>query len=538
MTSFHDWAPVHRRRGAWFEHVAAYSMAALLVFAAFAVSALLLRAWSDAPRFMFFVPATMIVAWRFGVGPGIFASLLSLALIDWFLVPPIHSLKTPDARTTLDIAAFALLSLTIIVAAEALRRAAQLAQQRALERDVLTTNVSNLLDVTTALSDANTVADVAAVVLQDGVSAVGAERCMLFRVDGEHIELLGARGYSPEVETRLRTLSQHADIPIMDALRTGRPVWLDSPEAYRKRFPWAFEQFGSMSGTDVVGAMRLAHGDEVVGAMSLSFHRRENTEAARRAASLLIGYATAGALHRAIGYDAEREARREAETLAKAREDVLRIVAHDLRNPLSLISSSAELMLESGTEPAERTKVHDVFQRAVKQMNRLIADLLDTERLRSGRLSLDLKKLPVAEIIREADETFRPLAEQRHIKFNTEAPREPRAVNVDPVRISQVLGNLIGNALKFTPSGGSVDVRANDAGDIELFEVSDTGEGIAADDLPHVFEGWQAHKGDTRGVGLGLGLAKALVEAHGGSMSVKSTLGKGSTFSFTIPATT
>jgi len=234
-------------------------------------------------------------------------------------------------------------------------------------------------------------------------------------------------------------------------------------------------------------------------------------------------------------YNDERERRRVAELMAQAREEVLRVVAHDLRNPLNVIVSSADMLLQ---ERLDRTKVQElmaVVLRAGKQMNRLIADLLDAVRLQAGKFTLDLENVPVKAIVEQTEETFRPLAANRDIQLVAVPPTDDVAVRADPLRVSQIIDNLVGNALKFTPAHGVVTLRASPNGHNVAFHVSDTGPGIAPADVEHLFDNfWQAHN-DHRGVGLGLPIAKGMVEAHGGMIWCDTQPGKGATFSFTLP---
>jgi signal transduction histidine kinase len=238
----------------------------------------------------------------------------------------------------------------------------------------------------------------------------------------------------------------------------------------------------------------------------------------------------------ARSYDAEREKRRDAEILAHAREEVLGLVAHDLRNPLDLIITTDHLLFEEKLEPARQRELLEVALRAGKQMNRLIGDLLDTVRLQSGKLSLDLEDVAVAVIFRQAAESFRPAAEERGVRFDTIPPGDGIVVRADPQRVSQLIGNIVGNAIKFTPAQGRVRLEAARDGDRVVVKVTDTGPGIPADDIPHLFDNfWQARSNDHRGVGLGLAIAKGVVEAHGGRIWCESTVGVGSTFFFTLP---
>ncbi|HMI46273.1 MAG TPA: ATP-binding protein [Gemmatimonadaceae bacterium] len=234
-------------------------------------------------------------------------------------------------------------------------------------------------------------------------------------------------------------------------------------------------------------------------------------------------------------YDAEREKRHDAELLANAREDVLGLVAHDLRNPLNLITTTTELLRQDDLGRDRQRELLDVAERAGRQMNRLIGDLLDTVRLQAGKFSLDLEDVPVAAIFRQTEESYRPAAEKRGVHFEEMLPGDS-VVRADPLRVSQLVGNVVGNAIKFTPAKGSVKLEATPDGDKIVFRVTDTGPGIPADDMPHLFDNfWQARTNDHRGVGLGLAIAKGVVEAHGGTIWCESKVGQGSTFFFTLP---
>jgi signal transduction histidine kinase len=389
--------------------------------------------------------------------------------------------------------------------------------------------------VTTALSEARSVDDVTAVVLGKGLTAVQAARGTLVYAEGEQAKVLGTRGYDGVLLSLVHALTRDSDVPIMHALRTGAPIWLASAEESRRLYPWAFERIGTVSETQAYVALPLVHLDETVGALSLTFDGPFAFGAADRTFTLLLAQATAAALHRASSYDSELERRRQAELLARVRADVLGIVAHDLRNPLNLIGMTTQFLLDQNPSDGKRVKMLDTTMRATKQMNRLIADLLDTVRLQAGRLSLDVEDVSTDGILRQAEETFRPMAESRHIQLVIARPGDDITVRADALRISQVLGNLLGNALKFTPESGIVTLRAFLDDSSAVFQVVDTGPGISSADLPHLFEDFWQVRSDRRGVGLGLAIAKGLVEAHGGTIEVTSTVGVGSTFSFSLP---
>jgi signal transduction histidine kinase len=235
-------------------------------------------------------------------------------------------------------------------------------------------------------------------------------------------------------------------------------------------------------------------------------------------------------------YDAEREKRHDAELLAHAREEVLGVVAHDLRNPLNLIITSTSLLMEENLDQARRKELLEVALRGGRQMNRLIGDLLDTVRIHAGKLALELEDVEVSTILHQAQDTFGPLAQKRGIHLEVVPPEDGMAVRADPLRVSQIVGNIVGNALKFTPENGSVTLTTSPNGKEVAIHVSDNGPGISPGDVAHLFENfWQARRNDHRGVGLGLAIAKAVVEAHGGKIWCESAVGHGSTFSFTLP---
>jgi signal transduction histidine kinase len=228
----------------------------------------------------------------------------------------------------------------------------------------------------------------------------------------------------------------------------------------------------------------------------------------------------------------------EAQQATRARDEILAVVAHDLRNPLNTVMMAAGLMLENSSpdRPQERRQV-EIVRRAADRMNRMIQDLLDVKRMESGRLWLDTRPESVTGMIADTIEMLRPLAEGSSIRIETHIMPDLPQVTADATRISQVLSNLVGNAVKFTPRGGMITISAEPAEGEVRFSVIDTGPGIPAEQLPHIFgRFWQAKASDRRGIGLGLAIAKGIVEAHGGRIWVESSVGLGSTFYFTLPA--
>jgi len=223
-----------------------------------------------------------------------------------------------------------------------------------------------------------------------------------------------------------------------------------------------------------------------------------------------------------------------------ARDQVLAVVSHDLRNPLSAVTmctSALRNALPPGTEAAE--SLLGTIHESTDLMQRIIQDLLDVASIDAGRLSLDRHTQRVEPILERAVEVFRPLADEHGVTLAYEpgASRTPE-VRIDAERVLQVLSNLIGNACKFTPRGGEVRLAAVGENGAATISVSDTGSGIDPEHLARVFDRfWHtAERQAVRSTGLGLAIAKGIVEAHGGQISVESTQGIGSKFFFTVPA--
>jgi len=217
--------------------------------------------------------------------------------------------------------------------------------------------------------------------------------------------------------------------------------------------------------------------------------------------------------------------------------EVLAIVSHDLRTPLSTIALGTTLLEDASQPDADRTHVIEMIKRAADRMERLIKDLQEVGRLDAGRtLRVDTRSVDLAALLGEACEALHVQAGAKLLVVACDLPAPPLAVRADPDRICQVLGNLIGNAIKFTPRGGRITLAARRDGSEVRVSVTDEGPGIPAEDLSRVFEPyWQAPGTARLGAGIGLKIAKGLVEAHGGRIWVESKVGVGTTFSFTLP---
>jgi signal transduction histidine kinase len=197
---------------------------------------------------------------------------------------------------------------------------------------------------------------------------------------------------------------------------------------------------------------------------------------------------------------------------------------------------AAELLRDQHRDAAA-ARFLDMITAAAKQGDPLIRDLVDVARIESGRFTINSVREPLVAVLNAATQQFTQLATNAGLTLTCDfAHAADTAVMIDYPRFAQLLSNLIENAIKFTPPGGSVRVSAVVKQGMSIISVQDTGIGISEEELPHVFERfWQANRHHRAGAGLGLAIAKGIVEAHGGQLSVDSTEGIGSTFSFTLP---
>ena len=253
------------------------------------------------------------------------------------------------------------------------------------------------------------------------------------------------------------------------------------------------------------------------------------------AVALGVGLTVLSSRKLAGHYARERAATEAARRATAVRDELVAIVSHDLRNPLATITMGANLLGESEDRPRVRKHIAAIAGAAAR-MQHLIDQLLDVAKLEHGMIGLTIERCELASLFDSVASLFQVRAIEDQVELTATA--EPGAlVMADRERILQVLSNLVANALKFTPHGGKIAVTGRRDGDRIRFEVSDTGPGIPGDQLARVFERyWQARSSPRGSLGLGLYICKQLVTAHRGEIGVRSKLGDGTTFWFTLPA--
>jgi PAS domain S-box-containing protein len=361
--------------------------------------------------------------------------------------------------------------------------------------------------------------------------------CIVDLIEGE--QLLRRVAVAPGRDVEAGSLDgSPAFAPTGDSLvarvmRSGQPFVFSPAEAGAAvgALDLATAHLWSRTGWRACLIVPLVARNHTVGAVTLvSFGRGYGKD--DLAVAQELGHRVALAVDNAHLYD-------EARAAVRVRDDVLAIVSHDLRNPLSTILTSTGRLLDLAVTsdgallraPLERC------QRAARRMTHMISDLVDAASLETGTLSLDRHDSELGRVISDAIDLLQPLAEARKLRLSCQLSDGSQNAYCDRERIVQVLSNLVGNAIKFTPADGNVRIVCERWGDMARIAVSDDGPGIPGEQIPRIFDRYwhQAQRESRQGAGLGLYIAKGIVENHGGRIWVDSTLGLGSTFYFTLP---
>jgi len=235
----------------------------------------------------------------------------------------------------------------------------------------------------------------------------------------------------------------------------------------------------------------------------------------------------------------EQVAREGAESANRAKDTFLAVLSHELRTPLSIIMGWVSILRSKKCSEADLAEALNVIQRSTDAQVRIISDILDVSRIISGKMTMDIRPCDLAAVIEAGVDSTRPAAEARGITLDIDLHPSARHASCDATRMQQVIWNLVSNAIKFTPKGGRVSVKLfRDRSELHI-EVSDTGEGIDPEFMPHIFDRFRQADGSSRrkagGLGLGLSIVKHIVEAHGGVIEVRSVVGRGATFIVRLP---
>jgi PAS domain S-box-containing protein len=401
-------------------------------------------------------------------------------------------------------------------------------------------HAARLQVITSALSQALTPGDVARVLLSVTLGGMGATAGAVYRqlADGS-LESLHDVGYPESYARQLRTVPSGAKNPALEAVRTGRELWFRSTADLAAKYPEIVAMRPWESDHAIAMLPMWVHG-QAVGALVLSYPDPRICGPDELQFLQMLAQQCGQALERARLYEVAEAERQRAEQASRLKDEFLGVLSHELRTPLTAILGWTQILRTRKLPPEKRERALETIERNARAQAQLVEDLLDVNRIVSGRLRLDVRPTHLEKVIENALDVVRPAAEARSIHLQTHLEPQAEPLLGDPDRLQQVVWNLLSNAVKFTPSGGSVTVSlARGPSHVEV-QVRDTGNGIAPGFLPHLFKRFtQADSSSTRrhgGLGLGLAIVRHLVELHGGTVDAHSEgEGRGATFTVRLP---
>ena len=388
-----------------------------------------------------------------------------------------------------------------------------------------------------ALSESASLRAVARAVVEHGRNVLGAasgEVAMLEDADTFETIYSDVPSASAERPRYQRTTGLCAS----EAVATRTPVFVATFEDWQQRYPLS-AAVAADGGYVSSATLPILLDGAVAGVVAFHFTAPVNFDDEYRALLWSVAQHCAQAIHRARLYEEAQEARAEAETANRLKDEFVSILSHDLRAPLNAILGWTSILQQGILDgPGIERALQSIADNTLRQQH-LVEELLDFSRIRSGRLSLAMENVDLRGLLRAVMESNVPIAANRHQTLEL-APVPPIAVHGDRRRLEQVFFNLVGNALKFTPEGGRIRIDVFCVGQTAEVRVSDTGAGIGPEFLPHVFDAFrQAEDGAGRqqgGVGLGLSIARELVDAHRGEIRAESDgPGRGATFIVRLP---
>jgi PAS domain S-box-containing protein len=394
------------------------------------------------------------------------------------------------------------------------------------------------------LSGALTPADVAEVIIRSALPSLGATRFALALLDADRngLEVVGAAGYSPVLLERYRFVPIETAFPLCDAVRDGAPIFLPSAAARAERYPHLADLRGE-NGAGSMAALPLRGNGAIIGALGFNWAEDRDAFSLEDIAFLdVLAQQCGQALERARLYEEERRARAEAEAANRAKGDFLAAMSHELRTPLNGIGGYVDLLdmgLRGPITDAQRADL-DRIRRNQQHLLLLIEDVLSFARVEAGHLEVEDGPVAIDETLRSLEAMIFPQVALKRVRFLYQSCDSSLRARGDRDRIVQIGANLLANAIKATPAGGSIVLSAAADDEHVRIRVADTGVGIPQEMLTSVFEmftqvGGAGHRGQG-GLGIGLTLVRRLVELHGGRVWAESDgLKCGSTFVVRLP---
>ncbi len=406
----------------------------------------------------------------------------------------------------------------------------------------LAARTARLYTLSAGLSQSVSLEAIARVIVRQGKPVAGASSGLVaLLVDGQ-FETLYAEDNPPQVGPAGRWFPAESGLCCTAAVESGAAVYVGSFSEWQHQYPRSAARAAD-GGYESAAVLPLMVKGSAIGVLEFYFTAPVNFDEGYRALLTSVAQHAAQAIDRARLYEATQQARADAEAANQSKDDFLSIVSHELRTPLSAVLGWASMLRSHTLDEARAPRaIEAIFNNATRQVH-LIDELLDVSRIVAGRASMDVRVVDLTERVSAAVETVLPVAEAKGVDVHLEPGSGRPYVSADPHRLEQVFVNLLGNAVKFTPAGGQVTVQITAPDRSIDVRVIDTGRGIDPAFLPHIFERFrQADETTARragGLGLGLFIARRLVDAHGGRIRAESGgEGRGSTFIVSLPAAT
>jgi K+-sensing histidine kinase KdpD/ActR/RegA family two-component response regulator len=522
--------------------VAPYALAVASVAAALSARFALDGILGDRQAFAMFYVAVAMTAWFGGVRPALAAIALGCFAGIWFFLPPRGAIGVLPPHDALEAGVYAFVGVVVTLLVDSTRRAQRRATEEARRAKAARAEAEGAL---AALSRIQAVTEAALADLPLDVfldrlvtrvrDSLRTDAAVILMDENDSLRVRAAVGLNPE---------SHGEAIVAvgkgfagSIAREGRPlVWQEADIAQIEN------DYLVRQGIRALAGVPLLSGGRVFGVLHVAAMQPRKFRDDEVRLLQLAGERVALGLERTARADAERRARAEAEAANRAKDEFVAMLAHELRNPLAAIHMSVRLQRLLGPPHLQLSQTRTIIDRQVTHMVRLVDDLLDVVRIARGKIVLQKAPVRLADLVTQAVEAVRPLIDSKAHDLRIEMLPESLWVEADGVRIVQAISNLLTNAAKFTPTGGTITMSTEQRNMEAFISVCDTGVGIAAEALERIFEPFV--QGDVTlneqhsGLGVGLSLAKRLVEMHGGRLTVRSAgKGAGSEFTLAIPAT-
>jgi signal transduction histidine kinase len=499
-----------------------YALPLALVALVFAIKSVIVPSLGySTPTLLVIVP-TMLAASYGGLGPGLVAAVLSAAVAEYFV--PGRSLVRG-----------------FLFAAESITAAWVVASIRAsrLRARASARHIQAIYDMSTALAAATTTSEVGRIILHEGVTAFEGNMAAVYLVSepGGPLRIATHTGLEKLFSTMGRDVEEipfDGDLPPAVVARTRRLVSSGNEEEFKTMFPSDYLARGI---PPVLVCAPMLAGDRLIGVLAVGFSKPHRFSAEDRGWANALAQDCGLAIERTLLFENQRRARIETQVASRAKDDFLAAVSRALRAPLTTITMGAHVLRTRSTGRTRCTQGLDLIAKGVKVESRLVDGLIDLSRMTAHELHFERRPVDLARLVRSRTDELREVATRKGLEL-TRGPHPKANVLGDEPRLKQVVGELVGNAIEFTPRGGHVRVQMEADERRALVRVQDDGEGIAPDALPHVFEPFRGveDSSDRPQLGIGLSIARYVANEHGGAVRIDSAgKGRGTTATLELP---